>query len=252
MKALFSLIVALGLGVAACGDTSSKSGSKSGSTLNNANNSNDHSVSPELANYCAMNLGSYTCGEDDSFTIALSIERDCGPIGRFEEQCNFTPDRLETCRMAIETCPQEDREDYIAERCDELYECWFRADRNNPNNSVNNIDTMNNADTPEVYTEEFQAVASILSQGCLQSECHGSFSTNNFAVSSDQFADVAEIRGALEGVQAESGNLLVAPSNPDESEIYMILIDNDEAHTLPSPQLRTLENWISNGAVYTL
>lgn len=127
------------------------------------------------------------------------------------------------------------------------------------NNAANNTNNGSNNTNAGTFTPQFVQVTNILATNCTQSFCHGSNAANAFVVPTDQNATPAEMRDALQGKNATSGNPLVAASNPDGSELWIrMTLPTTDAGYMPSTKLvlsqadyDAISGWITAGAVYT-
>lgn len=126
----------------------------------------------------------------------------------------------------------------------------------NTDNSTSNNQTI---PTTGTFTAEFVEVTGILTTHCTQPACHGELAANAFNVPTSENATPAEMQTALSGITATSGLLLIAPSNPDGSELWIrMTLPTADPKFMPSTkevleqdEYDAIERWITNGAIYT-
>ena len=97
-----------------------------------------------------------------------------------------------------------------------------------------------------VYDEEFLWVADFLRDNCVQ--CHANDANGNLILPTAEIGN-DEVRLALEGVQANTGLLLVEPFDRNASQTYL-QITNEFGAQFPVDQTDRFGDWIDAGAPY--
>ena len=107
------------------------------------------------------------------------------------------------------------------------------------------------------FTQEFLAIAEIMTANCGQANCHGPGANGVFSMPAGVNATPAEVQAALSvTTPTVSGNRLIVPSSPDMSEIHVRLTKPAgdillmPAAGLPPTQIEQVRTWIANGAIY--
>lgn len=93
----------------------------------------------------------------------------------------------------------------------------------------------------------FIAVADFMREKC--TACHNAGQNGNMQIAS-AMASNQEVREALEGVVSTRGNLLIAPGDPANSQVY-IMITNSAGEQFPPETIAIVEDWILANAPYT-
>lgn len=111
------------------------------------------------------------------------------------------------------------------------------------------------ADTP-AEPASFEPVAELTTTSCSATpSCHGSTSVTAFAVEGDGAASAAQVRAAIEGVTTNAGVPMVVPGEPEQSALYLRLVETGPKKmppvgTLTDEQIESVRAWIADGAHY--
>ncbi len=111
---------------------------------------------------------------------------------------------------------------------------------------------------PQADHPDFVVVADILRTSCGTAGCHGAVPQGKFQIEGGMDATNNQVRAALEGVTANTGEMLVEPGNAGVSGIYYRLLLEDPSRRMPPAPFTALEqenidaisNWIDAGAPY--
>lgn len=124
-------------------------------------------------------------------------------------------------------------------------------------NDVPEVDVTNDTDvSPQI---DFAEVAQIIRLTCASGICHGEGGPGlNFQIPNQQAATGDDIRQSIEGVVTSDAIPLVVPGEPEESELYQVLVTTDDTRRMPPPPLELLSgediaiirDWIAAGADY--
>lgn len=125
---------------------------------------------------------------------------------------------------------------------------------------VNDVPEVDVSNDDDVGTQtDFAEVAQIIRLTCASGICHGEGGPGlNFQIPNQQAATDDDIRESIEGVVTSDAIPLVVPGEPEESELYQVLVTTDETRRMPPPPLELLSgeeiaiirDWIAAGAEY--
>lgn len=135
---------------------------------------------------------------------------------------------------------------------------------NNANNDLNNIvldmgmdsggsedvgvDTAPDmmADLGPQFHPMFVAVADFFLEKCVN--CHAQGQNGNFAMPQAD-GTYEQVRVAIDGVASTSGNLIIEPNDPDNSQAF-IMMTNDAGEQFDAATIAVVADWINAGAPY--
>lgn len=108
----------------------------------------------------------------------------------------------------------------------------------------------------EGYHPDFAAVGEVIQATCALGACHGNPTGDTTLSFSSSSAEL--IKETLQTYVSENGFPLITPGNPDESDLYLSLISEDENIRMPRTPLDPLDaetiekvrSWIEAGAPY--
>ncbi|QDG53214.1 hypothetical protein FIV42_21430 [Persicimonas caeni] len=116
---------------------------------------------------------------------------------------------------------------------------------------------------PELMEEDapaepasFEPVAELTRGSCAAvSSCHGATSPTAFAVEGDGAATDAQVRAAIEGVTTNADVPMVVPGEPEQSALYLRLVETGPKRMPPvgnltEEQIESVRVWIADGAHY--
>lgn len=130
---------------------------------------------------------------------------------------------------------------------------------NQDNQSNANNDNGSNGND-EDWDEDFLAVADIIRTSCAVAECHGQPAAAETLLeygANGASLDLEDIQHVLQNYQSGT-NPLVDPGNADGSDLYLVLVSEDDQVIMPPPNLQplpqseidTVRDWINDGANY--
>lgn len=102
----------------------------------------------------------------------------------------------------------------------------------------------------------FEPVAELARTSCsAKPSCHGSTSMTAFVIEGDGAASDAQVHAAIAEVTTTAGVPMVVPGAPDQSALYLRLVETGPNKmppdgTLSEEQIESVRAWIEDGAHY--